>query len=62
MIVDWMEGWDARYMMQDARCMMAGGLWMVPGCVPCALRLEPYAFVKYRMQETGSGWMIRMNV
>jgi len=24
---------------------------MIPGCVPCALSLEPYAFVKYMMED-----------
>ncbi len=28
--------------------------WMVnPGCVSCALRLEPYAFVRFKMQDAG---------
>ena len=48
---------DTGCMMPDTGCMMDGELWMILGCVPCALSLEPYAFVRYRMQETGSGWM-----
>jgi len=41
---------DARYRMNDTRCGMDRMIrmvgWLIPESVPCALHLEPYAFVR----------------
>ena len=41
---------DARYRLNDTRCGMDRMIrmvgWLIPESVPCALHLEPYAFVR----------------
>jgi len=44
---------DTGCKIQDAGWMNRMVGWLSHGRVPCALSLEPYVFVRYRMPDTG---------
>ena len=49
---------DTGCKIQDAGWMNRMVGWLSHGRVPCALSLEPYVFVRYRMQDTGCKMLV----